>query len=103
MSTEKVLYEALLHAAAELPAEVGDLTLELAKRRPLRVDVAARVAAGQARRAVERRQLETNQPRRPIPRGIYPIGRLREPWPDGPADHIDRDFEQAVLDGAGFV
>ncbi len=101
---DKDAYEAVLNAADELPVEVGQLCLELAKRRNLSPEVAAEVVAARAEREAERKRHEADHPppkRRSHPIS-FPLGRLRSPWPDGPAEHVDQDFQDAILEGGNF-
>jgi hypothetical protein len=83
---DKSAYEAVLWAAPELPDEVAALCLELAERRDLNADIRRRIDQTQERRREERRQWLATHPerQRAPPPPSWPLGRLREPWLDGP-------------------
>jgi hypothetical protein len=99
----KAIYEALLLASTELPAEVGQLCLELANRRDLNPAIAAKAAEAQAKRIEERKKAAATAPkRRSIPAPISMLGRLRKPWPDGPRSRVDHDFVDACLAGTSY-
>ena len=98
------VYEAVLWAAPELPDEVAQLCLELAQRRDLDPKIRERVAKAHARKREERRQWLAAHPERkraPAPPS-WPMGDLRDPWPDGPRSRIDNDFQNACLDTGAF-
>lgn len=99
---DKVVFEALLHAATEFPSEVGQLCLELAKRRPLSPDVVKRVAVARAERRAREQPAASAPKRKSLPAPIFPFGKMRSPWPDGPRCRIDHDFQEACLEGAAF-
>jgi hypothetical protein len=102
---DKSVYEAVLWAAPELPDEVAALCLELAERRDLHPEIRERVEQTHERRREERRQYLAAHPERarvpPSPMSGF-HGRLREPWPDGPRDRVDSDFQEACLDSGAF-
>jgi hypothetical protein len=101
--SDQTVYEALLYGAKDLPAEVTQLSLELARRRPVAEIVSARAVETRRKRAEERRKSvkETRKAGGPV----MPIlrGPLREPWPDGPSEPVDHDFQDACLKGMAFV
>ena len=101
---DKFPYEAVLWAAPELPDDVAQLCLELAERRDLNEEVRARVDETHARRREERRQRLAAHPERkraPAPPS-WPMGSLRDPWPDGPRSRVDSDFQDTCLDTGAF-
>jgi hypothetical protein len=101
---DKFAYEAVLLAAPDLPDEVAGLCLELAERRDLNPDVRRRVDQTHETRREERRQwlaAHPEQQQAPTPPS-WPLGRLREPWPDGPRARVDADFQEACLDTGAF-
>jgi hypothetical protein len=104
---DKHVYEAVLWAAAELPAEVPQMCLELAERRDLPADIQTRVAATRRRRAEERRQYLEQHPERKqpfVPAGAWRRGGdRRPPWPDGPRDNVQTCFQEACLDTGAFA
>jgi hypothetical protein len=86
------VYEAALYAAPDLPQEIGQLCLELAQRRDMAPDIAARVQTVHQKRAEER------SPRVKRLSGFrFPRGRRRAPWPGGPRDRVDSKFMEACL------
>ena len=100
---DRTAYEAALYAAPDLPREIGQLCLELAERRDLPADIAARVQAARRKRAEERRHREESSPRARRLAGFgFPRGRRRAPWPDGPRARVDTEFMEACLAGDPF-
>jgi hypothetical protein len=100
---DEIVFEALLYAATELPNEVGQLCLELSKRRDLDPRVAKRVGEAIAKRREERKKQQGSAPKRnPLPAPISLLGQLTRPWPDGPRSRVDHDFQSACLDGTAF-
>ena len=101
---DKTVYEAVLAAAPELPDEVTQICLELATRRDLDAAISARVEEAHERQREQRRQyLEANPERRrtpPFPPSLR--GELRDPWPDGPCDHVQNAFQEACLETGAF-
>jgi hypothetical protein len=86
-----------------MPAEVGQLCLELTDRRDLDPVVAAKPAEARARRTEERKKSEAAAPkRRSLPGPISLLGPLRKPWPDGPRNRVDHEFVEACLDGNSY-
>jgi hypothetical protein len=102
--SDRTVYEAALYAARDLPVEVGELCLELAKRRALSPAIEARVQEMHRKRREQERQSKKGQrkARGPMMMGL-PRGSLNAPWPDGPSSHVDRDFQEACLDGPAFA
>lgn len=103
----KEIFEALLLAGAELPAEVGQLCLELCHRRDISEDAKARIMAGLKKRDDERATVVSSAPpqkKRRLPAPIMSFrGKLRDPWPDGPSERVDHHFVDAVLGGVAFA
>ena len=100
---DRAVYEAALYAAPDLPQEIGQLCLELAERRDMAADIAARVQAVHQRRAEERRQREEKSARAERMAGFgFPRDRRRAPWPDGPRARVDTEFMEACLAGDPF-
>lgn len=101
---DRVVFQAALYAARDLPAEVTELSLELAKRRDLSPSITARVHEIHRKRREEQRQESAKAARKArAPIMGFPRGPLRPPWPDGPRSTVDRDFEEACLEGTAFV
>jgi hypothetical protein len=97
------VYVALLWAAPEHPAEVAELCLELANRRPEAEPIRLRREAAQERAHRAAEQLSDANPQaaelldtRPTPERLF--GPRRPPWPDGPARRVDQSFQAACLD-----
>lgn len=102
---DKAAYEALLWAAPDLPDEVAALCLEVAERRDVHLDIRRRVDASHERRREERRQwlaAHPEQQRAPPPTSLSSFEHLRDPWPDGPRDRVDTNFQEACLDTGAF-
>ncbi len=102
---DKAVYEAVLWAAPDLPDEVAATCLELAERRDLNPDIRRRVVETHERRREERRQWLASHPeskRAPPPLSIWSLGRLCDPWPDGPRARVDAEFQEACLDTGAF-
>jgi hypothetical protein len=107
-SKDQVIYEALLWAARDLPAEVGALCLELARRREFSEAVKERAAAAEEQRAEQARKRREADPEREAERQrlctpLFPFGPLREPWPDGPRGRVPEAFQKACLESGAFV
>ncbi len=98
---DRIVYEALLYAAPDLPEEVSVLCLELAKRRNLSPAVKARVKEARSKSAEERKREAHNASAAFSP--IFPpLGSMKKPWPDGPRKRITQDFRNACLDTGAF-
>jgi len=100
---DRTVYEAALYAARDLPTEVAELGLELAKRRELSPAVSARVQETRRKRREQQRQSQKAVRKVRGPTMGFPQGRLNPPWPDGPKSRVDRDFQEACLDGTAFA
>jgi hypothetical protein len=100
---DRAVYEAALYAAPDLPQEIGQLCLELAQRRDMAADIAARVRAAHQKRAEARGRREESSPHAERLAGFsFARGRRRTPWPDGPRDPVDSEFMKACLAGDPF-
>ncbi|MEH2549987.1 hypothetical protein V1283_006632 [Bradyrhizobium sp. AZCC 2262] len=103
---DKLVYEAVLSAAPELPDEVAQLCLELAERRDLDSAITTRVQQAHERQREQRRQfLEANPERQRRRQFIpaFPRGELRDAWPDGPRNGVQNAFQEACLDSGAFT
>jgi SpoVK/Ycf46/Vps4 family AAA+-type ATPase len=102
---DRVVYEAVLYAARDLPDAAAQLCLELARRKDLSPDIAARVTKARNDRQEERNRLAADPTRAsrspPIPQLWR--GRKRRPWPDGPQGGVEREFREACLDSGPFA
>jgi hypothetical protein len=101
---DKPVYEAVLAAAPDFPDEVAELCLELAQRRDLRSDIAARAEQARERQREEARQYRAAHPerRKPPYSPVWPVGELRDPWPDGPRACVQSDFQIACMETGGL-
>jgi hypothetical protein len=107
--SETRIYQAALAGAPDLPAEVSEWALEMARRRPYRADIVEQVRAHNAEQAAEhRRRLEADpayRERHERRRGLatpFFSGRRLPPWPLGPKGRLVGHFRDAVLRMAGF-
>ena len=102
------VYQAALAGAQDLPDDIAAWALEMARRRPMRSDLRAKLEEYRQEKAAEhRRKLESDATyrgrhdrKRSMP--MMPSGRRLPPWPLGPQVRVDRDFEQAVLSSGTF-
>jgi len=99
---DRPVYEALLHAAQELPDEVSQIALELCNRRPEPEHAAIRRTNAEeehrkSQEAYAKRHPEQVQRRKS--HGFFGgSGRaLPPPWPDGPSDRVSDSFISAVM------
>lgn len=96
------VFQAAFAGAQDIPDEVAAWALEMARRRPMRADLKAKVKEHNEEKAAEhRRRMESDaeyrkrhERKRSIPH--IPSGRKLPPWPLGPQGRVDRAFEQAV-------
>ena len=107
--SETRIYQAALAGAPDLPADVSEWVLEMAQRRPYRVDIVEQVKAHRTEQAAEhKRRLQVDpeyrerHERRHSPPIFIPSGRKLPPWPLGPMRRIEGRFRDAVLRTAGF-
>jgi hypothetical protein len=98
----RVVLEAALYGAGNLPRETAELFLELARRRDLSPPVAERVQVALERRRAERRAAP-DEPRAWSGPVGFPRGRRRAPWPDGPRSAVNHTVRDVCLDGTAFV
>jgi hypothetical protein len=97
-------YEAFLYAVPEFPEKVSALALELAQRRDPAPEIQQRLEESVRRRSEEHKKRlkedteyrEQFERRSKIPPNFSHGPRL-DPWPDGPADRIDKDFRKACI------
>ncbi|MHB1530427.1 MAG: hypothetical protein ACYCXT_13605 [Acidiferrobacteraceae bacterium] len=99
---DRTAYEGLLYAARDLPTEVAALCLELAKRRDLSPTINARVQEARRNQREQQQQSQKAAHKARAPVMGFLRGRLNPPWPDGPSSRVDRDFQDACLDGTAF-
>jgi hypothetical protein len=108
-SKDKVIYEALLSAAPELPDEVAQIALELCGRRNEPWHAVQRRHDERERQAKAREEWRKAHPeesrakRIPAP-GLssYRDGPMRPPAPDGPLRAVADGFQSAVMDTAAL-
>jgi hypothetical protein len=102
----RVIFEALLMAAPELPDDIGQIVLELSERRPQPEHATQRRHALRVREAKLRAEWNRRNPQpRPRPTGMFPgrsLGELRPQAADGPRRAVSDGFQSAVLDGLGL-
>lgn len=104
------IYRAAFSGAPDLPVEVSEWALEMARRRPIRADIVEQAAAYYAEQANAHEERLKNDPeyRRRHDRlrsSAMPIGLSSEglpPWPLGPQGRVDDRFREAVLRSAEF-
>ena len=102
------VFQAAFAGAQDIPDEVAAWALEMARRRPMRADLKAKVKEYREERAAEHRRLMESdaeyRKRHERKRSVshIPSGRKLPPWPLGPRGPVDRTFEQAVLRSATF-
>jgi hypothetical protein len=105
---ETRIYHAAFLGAPDLPTEVAEWALEMARRRPRRADIDEQVRAYHAEReSVHRERLRNdpeyrewyNRDRSPSPSVIRT---KLPPWPLGPNGRVEGRFREAVLRSAGF-
>lgn len=97
------IYKAALAGAPDLPNDVAEWALEMARRRKRRSDLTVRIQEHDAAREAEhRRKLETDSDykkrfnrRLSAPVSLSSTRRL-PPWPLGPRGRVDREFDQVV-------
>jgi hypothetical protein len=108
--SEKAIYGAALAGAPDIPEQIGELALELARRRPLSADVKAAVNTIREREARERAERMRTDPeyrkrmkeRQRAPTFISGTRKL-PPWPQGPRGRVDRGFQDACVKSGGLV
>ncbi len=97
------VYEAALLGASDLPAEVAELALELARRREpsrevqTRADAYRRSEQERLRKLASDPEYQARLARMPVGLGPVTRGQKRDPWPDGPSEHVDNAFQEVCL------
>ena len=105
---DDIIFQAAFAGAQDSPDEVAAWALEMARRRPIRADLADKLRTyGEDRAAEHRRRLESDadyrerhERKRSVP--FIPSGRRLPPWPMGPKGRVDNRFVKAVLRSATF-
>jgi hypothetical protein len=102
---DKIVYEALLWAATELPDDVAQIALELSGRRDEPGHAIKRAVAAQEEEEKRREEWRRNHPEKKGPKRPPPPVMLSMPWgplraqaADGPASEVSERFRSAVLD-----
>lgn len=108
--TEKsrIIFEAVLLAAAEAPEDVAQIALELAARKAEPHHAVHRrreLRTQQAKLRAEwlKRNPDAHRSRPNVLTGIRPRGRMRPQAPDGPARRLSEAFQLAVLDTDALI
>jgi hypothetical protein len=104
------LYQAAFAGAPDLPAEVAEWALEMARRRPERADIVKQVRAYWTEQAKEHRErLKTDEEyrkqherRKNLPKSLGSFSRNLPPWPLGATARLEGRFREAVLRAVGF-
>ncbi|MEA3000854.1 MAG: hypothetical protein QOK17_2687 [Sphingomonadales bacterium] len=101
----KAVFGAALAGANDLPDEVGQFALEMARRRPLSPTSQLRVDEIRAAEGARREALRARQPVRPRQRPPFfiPTSRDLPPWPLGPQGRLVAAFRDAVLHQAALT
>lgn len=102
--SEKPIYAAAFAAAIDLPDEVAEWALEMARRRPYRKDIAEALAAFRRQKDqdhAERLRTDAAYRKRVEGRGamssFITSGRRLPPWPLGPRGRVERHFREYCL------
>ena len=107
----KQIFSAALAGAPDLPDQVSQWALEMARRRPLDAAIAAAVTEHRRRQAAEHEEkLRTNDEYRArherklasVPTFI-PSGRRLPAWPLGPQGRLDHHFRDSCTNGTALV
>jgi hypothetical protein len=99
-------FQAAFASAQDIPDEVAAWALEMARRRPMRGDLAEKLQAHRQERAAEHRHRlqsdadyrERHERKRNLP--FISSSRRLPPWPKGPKGRVDNRFAEAVLRSA---
>jgi hypothetical protein len=99
---DRPVYEALLHAAQELPDEVSQIALELCNRRPEPEHAAIRRASAQEEHRKSQEAYAKSHPEQVQRRKSHGFfggfeRTLPPQWPDGPSDRVSDSFISAVM------
>jgi Transcriptional regulator, AbiEi antitoxin len=102
-TADKIVYEAMLHAAPEHPDEVSEIALQLCGRRddsPSIVDRARRHSEKQHRESIQEGARSSRRARLATPPIFLPSswGPERDSGPDGPRRRVSEGLRSAVLD-----
>jgi Novel STAND NTPase 1 len=108
--SEKAIYGAALAGALDIPDQIGEFALEVARRRPLNAEVTAAVNAIRDREAKEHAEkMRTDseyrkhmEERRSAPSFISGTRKL-PPWPLGPRGRVDGGFRDACVKSSGLA
>jgi hypothetical protein len=108
--SETRLYQAAFAGAPDLPAEVSEWALEMARRRPEHKDIVAQVKAFRIEQAKEHKErLKTDaeyrkrhERRKNLPVSIGSFSERLPPWPLGANGRIEGHFREAVLHSISF-
>ena len=108
---EQTAYEAALLAAHELPSEVSDFALEMARRKPPSQEIQERAFTAKIASEEKRRQWEESPDgaeKLKRMKGLQfesalPMGELMAPWPDGPTESVEDAFREAALGNTTIV
>jgi hypothetical protein len=103
------IFQSAFAGAQDIPDEVAAWALEMARRRPIRADLRAKIKQHNEERAAEHNHRmesdaeyrKSHERRRSIPPQI-PSGRKLPPWPMGPYGRVDQHFKQAVTRSSTF-
>ncbi|WP_316171763.1 hypothetical protein [Bradyrhizobium sp. SZCCHNRI1058] len=107
---EQQVYQAAFAGAPDLPAEVSEWALEMARRRPNRADIAEQVRTYRIEQATAHKARLENDPEyrkrhERLRRLPVSLGSSRErlpPWPLGAKGRIEGRFREAVLRSVEF-
>ncbi len=107
---EMGLYQATFAGAPDLPADVAEWALEMARRRPERADIVEQVRAYRIEQTKEHKERlrsdeeyrKRHERRQNLPTPIGFSGRKLPPWPLGATGRVEGRFREAVLRSAGF-
>lgn len=105
---ESQIYSAAFAGAQDLPDQVATWALEMAQRLPQSEDVSRKVADAKANAAAEHAErMRTDHEFRARQQGlaqrrasgpmVFPAARKLPPWPMGPENSVERDFQVVVL------
>ena len=108
VEVDRVVCEALLYAASELPEEVSQIALQLACRRDEPDHAIKRRAEARRQEAERHAQWIKNNPQEHARRKQYrPPSSFRHPMrpasPNGPSRQLPRGFQAAVLDSTAML
>lgn len=100
----KPIYAAAFSAATDLPDEVGEWTLEMARRRPFRTDIAEALTEFRKQKDQEHaKRLSSDAAYRKLVESrkdfsvSIPSGRALPPWPLGPTGRVENHFSDYCL------